>query len=102
MFYIYSTNLVSLISLSTSIGGFFLCICNGKSYVNLGQWLENQAHLKRVLGNRAMNGFFVPMLNIRKDFIPCEWMFGIIHSWDMENHHIHFLYFSISMWVEGS
>jgi hypothetical protein len=29
-------------------------------------------------------------------------MFGIIHSWDMENHHIHFLYFSISMWVEGS
>jgi hypothetical protein len=37
----------------SSMGGLFLCSCNGKSYVNGGQWLEPQAHLKRVVANRV-------------------------------------------------
>jgi hypothetical protein len=90
------------ISLCLSMGGLFLCGCNGKSYVNGGQWLEPQAHLKRVVANRVVEGSIVAMLNIRKDFIPCVWMFGIIHSQDMDNHHVDYLYFSISLWVEGS
>jgi hypothetical protein len=45
-----------LINLSLSMGRFFLCGCNGKSYINWGQWLEPQAHLKRVVASRAMKG----------------------------------------------
>jgi hypothetical protein len=61
----YSINLI------LSMGGLFLCNCNGKSYVNGGQWLEPQAHLKRVVANRVVEGSVVAMLNIRKDLIPC-------------------------------
>ena len=35
------------INLYMSMGGLFRCGCNGKIYVNGGQWLEPQAHLKR-------------------------------------------------------
>jgi hypothetical protein len=84
-----------------SMGGLFLCNCNGKSYVNGGQWLEPQAHLKRVVANRVVEGSVVAMLNIRKDLIPCVWMFGIVHPQDMNNHHVDYLCFSISLWVEG-
>jgi hypothetical protein len=41
--------------------------------------MEPQAHLKRVMANRAMEGSIVAMLNIRKALIPCVWMFGIVH-----------------------
>jgi hypothetical protein len=68
------------ISLCFSMRGLFLCGCNGQSYVNGGQWLEPQAHLKRVVANRVVEGFVVVMLNRRKDFIPYPWMFGIILS----------------------
>jgi hypothetical protein len=61
-----------------------------------GQWLEPQAHLKRVVANRVMEGFVVAMLNIRKDFIPCAWMFGVVHSQNMHNHFVDHLYFSIT------
>jgi hypothetical protein len=88
------------INLYLNMRRLFLCGCNGKSYVNGGQWLKPQEHLKRVVANRGVEGFFVVMLNIRKDFIPCGWMFGIIHSHDMENHPIDYLYFFISLWVE--
>jgi hypothetical protein len=91
-----------LISLGLSMGGLFLCSCNGQSYVNGGQWLEPQAHLKRVVANRFVEGSIVAMLNIRKDFIPCAWMFGIVHPCDMDNHLIDYLCFSISLWVEGN
>jgi hypothetical protein len=87
-----------LINLGLSMGGLFLCNCNGKSYVNGGQWLEPQAHLKKVVANRVMQGSIVAMLNIRKAFIPCVWMFGIIHPRDMDNHPVDYLYFSISLW----
>jgi hypothetical protein len=64
------------INLGISMGGLFLCGCNGKSYVNGGQWLEPQAHLKRVVANRVVDGSVVA---IRKAFVPCAWMFGIVH-----------------------
>jgi hypothetical protein len=59
-----------LINLCLSMGRLFLCGCNGKIYVYGGQWLEPQAHLKRVVDNRSMEGSIVSMFNIRKFFIP--------------------------------
>ena len=67
------------ISLDMSMGGLFLCNYNGQSYVNRGQWLEPQAHLKRIVANKVVEGSIVAMLNIRKDFIPFSWMFGVVH-----------------------
>jgi hypothetical protein len=49
-----------------------------------------------------MEGFVVAMLKIRKDFISYAWMFGIVHPQDMDNHHVDYLCFSISLWVEGN
>jgi hypothetical protein len=90
------------INLCLSMGGLFSCGCNGKSYVNGGQWLETQAHLKRVVANRVVEGSIVAMLNIRNTCITCVWMFGIVHSRDMDNHLVDYLCFSISLWVEDS
>jgi hypothetical protein len=90
------------ISLGMSMGGLFLCNFNGKSYANGDQWLELQAHLKRVTANKVVEGSVVAMLNIRKDFIPCVWMFKlyILKIWTIIM--FDYLCFSISMWVEGS
>jgi len=74
----------------------------GISYVHGGQSLEPQTHLKGAMINRAMDGSVVAMLNIRKNLITCAWMFGIVHPQDMDNHHVDYLCFSISLWVEGS
>jgi hypothetical protein len=41
--------------------------------------MEPQEHLKRVVDNRVVEGYVVAILNIRKYFIPCVWMFGIVH-----------------------
>jgi hypothetical protein len=71
------------IKIGVSMGGLFLCIYNEQSYDNGGQWLESQAHLKRVVANRVVEGYFVAMLNIRKASIPCAWMFGIVHPQDI-------------------
>jgi hypothetical protein len=68
-----------LVSLGLSMGGLFMCNCNGKSYVNSGQWLEPYAHLKRDVANRFVEGSVVDMLNIRKALIPCLWMLIIVH-----------------------
>jgi hypothetical protein len=68
------------INLYLIMGGLFLCDCNEQSYVNGGQWLKPQEHLKRVVANRVVEGYVVAMLKIRKAFIPCVWMFGIINS----------------------
>lgn len=54
------------INLDKSMGGFFLCGCTRKSYVNWGQWTKPQAHLKMVVANRAMKGFVVAMLNVSR------------------------------------
>jgi hypothetical protein len=91
-----------LINFNLIMGGLFLCNCNGKSYVNGGQWWEPKAHLKRDVANRAMEGSVVAMLNIRKDFNPSMWMFLFLHPEYMEKHPVDYLYFSISLWVEGS
>jgi hypothetical protein len=90
------------INLGLIMGGLYLCDCNGQSYVNGGQWLEPQTHLKRVVANRVVEGYVVSMLNIRKDFILCAWMFEIIHSHDMNNYFVDYLCFSIRLWVEGN
>jgi hypothetical protein len=91
-----------LTNLGQIMGGILQGSCNGKSYVNGGQWLEPQAHLKRVVANRVVEGSSVAMLNIRKDLILCAWMFRFLYYHDMSNHLVDYLYFSISMWVEGS
>jgi hypothetical protein len=41
--------------------------------------LELEAHLKRVVANRIVEGSVVAMLKIRKALIPWAWMFGIVH-----------------------
>jgi hypothetical protein len=64
--------------------------------------LEPQAHLKIVVANIVLEDSIVSMLNIRKALIPCAWIFGIVHPKDMNNHHVDYHYFSISLWVEGS
>jgi hypothetical protein len=84
------------------VGGVYQGRWNRKSYINGSQWLEPQAHLKMVVSNRSMEAFVVAMLNIQKYFIPCAWMFGIVHPQDMQNHHVDYLYLSINLWVEGS
>jgi hypothetical protein len=84
------------------MGIFFLCRCNGKSYINWGQWLEPQEHLKRVMASRFKKGSIVAMLNIRKTLIPYAGMFGFVHSYDMKNHLVDYLRLSISLGVEGS
>jgi hypothetical protein len=47
-------------------------------------------------------GCVVAMLNISKAFVSCLWIFGIIHSHDMDNHLVDYLCFSIGLLVEGS
>jgi hypothetical protein len=42
-------------------------------------------------------GFVVATLNIRKDFIPCTWILGIVHYEDMQNHLVDYPYFSIDL-----
>jgi hypothetical protein len=64
--------------------------------------MEPQAQLKMIEANRYVEGSIVDILNIRKDLIPCAGIFGIVHTWDMENHPIHYLCFFISLWVEGT
>jgi hypothetical protein len=91
-----------LINLSLSMGGLFMCEYSGQSYINGGQWLEPKAHLKSYVANRVVEGYVVAMLNIRKDFIPCTWIFLIVHPQNMENHLVDYLCLSINLWVEGS
>jgi hypothetical protein len=90
------------INFDLSMGGLFLGSYNGKSYVHGGQWLESQAHLKRAMTNISMEGSVVAMLNIRKNLIPCAWVFGIVHPQYMKYHLVNHLCFSISLWVEGN
>jgi hypothetical protein len=90
-----------LINLGLSMEGLFMCNFNKQSYVNGGHCLEPQAHLKRVVANRFMEGYIIVMLNIRETLIPCVWMFGIVHPQDMNNHLVDYLCFSISLWVGG-
>ena len=65
--------------LCVSMKGFVLCGCKGKSYINGAQWLKSQAYLKWLLACRAMNSFVVAVLYIRKDVIPCAWIFRVVH-----------------------
>jgi hypothetical protein len=55
-----------------------------------------------VVANRDVEGSILAMLKIKKAFIPCAWIFRIIHPQDMNNHPVEYLYFPISLWVEGS
>jgi hypothetical protein len=71
-------------------------------YNNGEQWLKPQAHLKRDVHDRAMEGSVIIILNIWKALIPCTWMLGFLHTHDMHNHSIDHLCFSIYMGVKGS
>ena len=91
-----------LIILSMSMTKFLPCGCNGKSYINWGQWLEPQAHLKRVVAGRDMKGYVIAMLKISKDLISCVGQFRIVHSQNMHNHLVDYLCFSIDQALEGN
>ena len=67
------------IGLYVSMRVFDLCGCKGKSYINGAQWLKSQAYLKQVVATRVVNSSIVDVLHIRKVFIPCAWMFGLVH-----------------------
>jgi hypothetical protein len=54
------------------------------------------------MANGAMKGSIVAMLKIWKSLIPCTWMLGVVYFLDMHNHHVEYLYLSISFGVEGS
>ena len=54
---------LSILSLSMVI--FILCGCKEQSYINWGQWLECEAHLKLDVFSRAMNGYIIAIFNIR-------------------------------------
>ena len=57
-----------------------------------------------------MKGYVVTMMNIRKDSIPCVWMFEVprvwmfevVHSRDMHNHPIDHNPLSMHFVVKGS
>jgi hypothetical protein len=55
-----------------------------------------------VVAIRAMKGSIVAMLNIRKTLIPCGGIFGVVHSQDIRNHLVDYLYMFIGLGVEGS
>jgi hypothetical protein len=46
------------------MGGLHWGRWNEHSYINGGQWLEPQAHRKRVVSNGVVEGFVIAMLNI--------------------------------------
>jgi hypothetical protein len=71
----------------------------------LHQWgpmARTQAHLKRVVANRAMEGFVIAMLNIWKALIPSTWMLGVVHAQDLHNHPVDHFHLSICLGVKGS
>jgi hypothetical protein len=54
------------ICLGLRMGILFMCICNEKSYINGGQWME---FMKRVVSNRYVEGSIVSMFNKWKTLI---------------------------------
>ena len=90
------------VNLCVSMRRFRLCGCKGKRYNNGSQWLKSQAYLKHVVANRVVNSSVVVVLHIRKVVIPCAWMFGVVHSYDVHDHLIDHLCLTISLGMEGS
>ena len=62
--------------------------------------MEPESHMKGDVFNRSMKGFVLVMLNIRKDLIASAWMFGVVHSQDMQNHPIYYVFLDIGFRVE--
>jgi hypothetical protein len=58
--------------------------------------------LEMTMANRVVDGSIIFMLNIWKDFIPCTWMVGVVHSQYVHNHPIDHFCLSICLGVEGS
>ena len=67
------------VSLCVSMRRFMMCGGKEKSYINGAQWLKPQAYLKQAIASRALNSYVVVVLYIRKDVVPCVWMFGVVH-----------------------
>jgi hypothetical protein len=57
--------------LNQSMGRLQWRIWNGQSYINGGQWIETQAHLKRVVANRVVEGSLIATLNKWEPLAPC-------------------------------
>jgi hypothetical protein len=55
----------------------------------------NTMKSQTIVANRTMKSFVVTMLNIRKDFIQCMEILGVVHFEDMYNHHVDYLCLSI-------
>ena len=49
-----------------------------------------------------MYGYFVAVLNIGKNLIPCARVLGIVHAQDMHNHLVEDLGLAIRLGVEGN
>jgi len=58
--------------------------------------------MKKAMAVRAMEGYVVAMLNIRKALMPCAWMVRVVDAQDMHDHPIDDLCLSISLGVESS
>ena len=88
------------IHLNLRVVRLLLCGFKVESYINQGQWLKPQAHLKRFIDYRAMKISIVAMFNTRKYFIPSTWILGFLHLQDIHNHPIHhaFVYPSVFGW----
>ena len=64
--------------------------------------MESQPHLKWDMVGGAMERFFVALINIGKNLIPCTQILRVVHAQDVHNHLIDYLYLAISLWVESS
>ena len=53
-----------------------ICVSSYKwhDHINGTEWLESQAHLKRVVASCAVESPVVAMLNIGEALVPCAWM----------------------------
>jgi len=66
------------INLRLNLCKLFLCGHKRHYDVNGTQWLKYHAHLKGVMGGRAMESSIV-VLHIGKTLVSCLWMLGVVH-----------------------
>ena len=90
------------IMLCVSMRRFSLFGYNGKSYINGDQLLKSQACMKWVVASRDVNSLVVVVFHIRKNSIPCAWIFGVVHPQDVNDHPIDHLYLAISFGMEDN
>ena len=65
---------VFLICFALDMSRICLSSCKWHGHINETQWLESQAHLKRVMANQVVESLIIAVLNIGEALIPCAWM----------------------------